>query len=34
MYCSFLALKARNDLTVDMGHGEYSLAGERKLFQA
>lgn len=31
---TFLALKARNDLTVGMGPNEYSLRGEKKLFQA
>lgn len=34
MYCSFLALKAHNDLTVEMGPGEYTPVDERKLFQA
>jgi hypothetical protein len=34
MYCTFLALKAHNDLTVEMGPGEYTPAQERKLFQA
>ncbi|KAK5990524.1 hypothetical protein PT974_08793 [Cladobotryum mycophilum] len=33
-YCTFLALKARNDLTLQLGAKEYALRGERKLFQA
>lgn len=33
-YCTFLALKARNSLTVQLGAQEYTLRGERKLFQA
>jgi hypothetical protein len=34
MSCTFLALKARNDLTVNMGPNEYTLRGEKKLYQA
>ncbi|KAH6606443.1 hypothetical protein Trco_005596 [Trichoderma cornu-damae] len=34
MYCTFLALKSRNTLTVQLGTKEYALKGERKLFQA
>ncbi|OTA07685.1 hypothetical protein A9Z42_0085890 [Trichoderma parareesei] len=34
MYCTFLALKSRNTLTVQLGTKEYALKGEKKLFQA
>ncbi|UKZ63205.1 uncharacterized protein TrAtP1_004434 [Trichoderma atroviride] len=34
MYCTFLALKSRNALTVQLATKEYALKGERKLFQA
>ncbi|KAH0528121.1 hypothetical protein TsFJ059_003023 [Trichoderma semiorbis] len=34
MYCTFLALKSRNTLTIQLGTKEYTLKGERKLFQA
>ncbi|KOS19322.1 hypothetical protein ESCO_000898 [Escovopsis weberi] len=34
MYCTFLALKARNNLTLQIGAKEYALRGEHKLFQA
>ncbi|KAM0514861.1 hypothetical protein ACHAPE_006537 [Trichoderma viride] len=34
MYCTFLALKSRNSLTVQLATKEYALKGERKLFQA
>ncbi|EHK16854.1 uncharacterized protein TRIVIDRAFT_163085 [Trichoderma virens Gv29-8] len=33
MYCTFLALKSRNTLTVQLATKEYALKGERKLFQ-
>lgn len=34
MYCTFLALKSRNALTVQLATKEYAPKGERKLFQA
>ncbi|KAL9484786.1 hypothetical protein ACSS6W_003575 [Trichoderma asperelloides] len=34
MYCTFLALKSRNALTVQLATKEYALKGEHKLFQA
>jgi hypothetical protein len=34
MYCTFLTLKARNDLTLGMSPDEFTLKGEKKLFQA
>jgi hypothetical protein len=33
-YCTFVALKARNTLTVQMHPDEYKLAREKRLFQA
>jgi hypothetical protein len=33
-YCTFLALKARATLTVQISPSEYKLARERRLFQA
>ncbi|TDZ53530.1 hypothetical protein CTRI78_v006902 [Colletotrichum trifolii] len=32
--CTFVSLKARNTLTVNMNAGEYKLSGEERLFQA
>lgn len=34
LYCTFLSLKARNVLTVQIAPEEYMLRSERKLFQA
>jgi hypothetical protein len=34
LHCTFLALKARNVLTVQIDSREYSLKRERRLFQA
>jgi hypothetical protein len=33
-YCTFLALKARNTLTIQIAPEEYKLHGEKRLFQA
>ena len=33
-YCTFVALKARNTLTVQVHPGEYKLQREKRLFQA
>ncbi len=33
-YCTFVALKARNTLTVQMHPDEYKLSREKRLFQA
>jgi hypothetical protein len=33
-YCTFVALKARNTLTVQIHPDEYKLTREKRLFQA
>lgn len=33
-YCTFMALKARNEYTVQINPPEYRLSGETRLFQA